>query len=276
MYATEENKHAQETTLVNEKVKGVETITVAGLDGWRKGERVPFMMYRVNPSNPNEIEAGSQTSWTGVVSQSGNTISGLKCTGGNDGLYPVGSVVVATPTGQWANDIKKTFEVAHNEDGTLKDGMVTSKAIAEKSVDTSRLADKAVTSDKVDWATTINAKQPYARQVDVPMGFGTMAQYERYGNLVLVRMIGTIGRNHPNNGMTDVGERIPDGFKPVNDTTLNTQMIQANRTIGQAFWRLRPNGTPRLYTSTSSSAEFWGTVSYITRDPWPDNTIEYL
>lgn len=55
----------------------------------------------------------------------------------------VGDVVLIKPTTEWANEVADVIEVTHNEDGTLKDSIVT----------TAKLADAAVTAAKVSVAT---------------------------------------------------------------------------------------------------------------------------
>ena len=120
---SETNKEPIKAVLTTEKQKGVRTIYVDNLDGWRDGTSedtaVPFVMYSKNLTT-NEVISGSKTSWFGVVSKSSKTITNLILTGGEDQLYPAGTAVVATPTAQWANDLADALLTSHNPDGSLK------------------------------------------------------------------------------------------------------------------------------------------------------------
>ena len=114
---SETNKEPTKAVLTAEKQKGVRTIYVDNLDGWRDGTNedtaVPFVMYSKNLTT-NEVISGSKTSWLGVVSKSSKTITNLTLTGGEDQLYPAGTAVVATPTAQWANDLADALLTAVN------------------------------------------------------------------------------------------------------------------------------------------------------------------
>lgn len=127
---SETNKEPTKAVLTAEKQKGVRTIYVDNLDGWRDGTNedtaVPFVMYSKNLTT-NEVISGSKTSWLGVVSKSSKTITNLTLTGGEDQLYPAGTAVVATPTAQWANDLADALLTSHNPDGTLKEKVISSR-----------------------------------------------------------------------------------------------------------------------------------------------------
>lgn len=127
---SETNKEPTKAVLTAEKQKGVRTIYVDNLDGWRDGinedTAVPFVMYTKNLTT-NEVISGSKTSWFGVVSKSSKTITNLTLTGGEDQLYPAGTAVVATPTAQWANDLADALLTSHNSDGTLKERVISSR-----------------------------------------------------------------------------------------------------------------------------------------------------
>ena len=129
---SETNKEPTKAVLTAEKQKGVRTIYVDNLDGWRDGinedTAVPFVMYTKNLTT-NEVVSGSKTSWFGVVSKSSKTITNLILTGGEDQLYPAGTAVVATPTAQWANDLADALLTSHNSDGTLKETAIPSRNI---------------------------------------------------------------------------------------------------------------------------------------------------
>lgn len=51
----------------------------------------------------------------------------------------IGDVVLVKPTTAWANEVADVIEVTHNEDGTLKDSIVTTAKLAEASVTSEKL-----------------------------------------------------------------------------------------------------------------------------------------
>lgn len=54
----------------------------------------------------------------------------------------VGDIIIIRPTTPWADNIADLMEVAHNDDGTLKDGAVDTSVIADDSVTAAKLSDE--------------------------------------------------------------------------------------------------------------------------------------
>lgn len=144
------------TTLASQKLVGATTATVQSTTGWETSTAVHGIMYRVDASNVKI--PGSQIDWKGVVS--GTTIGSFTVTAGTDDTYEVGTVVELSPTAAWGDDMATGLEVAHNQDGTIKDGaistasklasdVVTTAKILDANVTTAKIADSAITSAKV-------------------------------------------------------------------------------------------------------------------------------
>lgn len=55
----------------------------------------------------------------------------------------VGDIIVIRPTTQWANNLHDVLAESHNDDGSLKDDIVT----------TAKVKDRAITAPKIDFAT---------------------------------------------------------------------------------------------------------------------------
>lgn len=75
----------------------------------------------------------------------------------------IGDVVLVKPTTAWANEVADVIEVTHNEDGTLKDSIVT----------TAKIADDAVTSDKLAPTSSTDANGWQVRD------YGTWKEYTK-------------------------------------------------------------------------------------------------
>lgn len=120
--ASADGKLPVEALLKLQKEKDAQSISVSTVDGWRLGETVDFILFKVD--SDKNIIPGSVSSWTGIPASNGD-INNLVLKGGMDQLYPPNSVVMATTTSAWANDLVGAILVSHNSDGTLKDGSVT-------------------------------------------------------------------------------------------------------------------------------------------------------
>lgn len=134
---------AEPTTLVAQKTIGATSLSAAALNGWPTDTAAHFQIYRTNTQN--EIIAGTQSDWKGVVS--GTTITQLQLQAGNDDNYPIGSVIVALPTAAWADDLVDGLigpTGSLNQDGSLK-----TTSIPNNSVTNAKIVDGAVTSDKL-------------------------------------------------------------------------------------------------------------------------------
>ena len=118
------------TFLTAQKANGATSMSLDDTTNWNTDTAVHGILYRTDASD-NKIQS-SQIDWKGVVS--GNTITNLVITAGTDDVYEVGSVVELAPTAQWGEDIVDGLEVSHNQDGTLKNGIVIEDKIGDGEV----------------------------------------------------------------------------------------------------------------------------------------------
>lgn len=138
--------------LTAQKLIAASSITVDTTAGWPVSpDSVHFIIYQVDASG-NKV-AGTQTDWKGTVTSS-TAIGSLTLKAGTDQIYPVGSKVIATPTGAWADDMVTGLLVAHEQDGTLKAGAVDVTAVIADGVVTRAKLATAVTTELNDGWTT--------------------------------------------------------------------------------------------------------------------------
>ena len=116
------------------------------LTGWATDTAVHFVTYQVD--GQGNIVAGTQTDMKGIVS--GDTIGSITVTGGTDVGNDVGDIVQQLPTAAWAKDLADGLQVAHNLDGSLSAGIVDTTELADEAVTTDKIEDEAVTTDKID------------------------------------------------------------------------------------------------------------------------------
>lgn len=159
---------AQPTTLTAQKAVAASSLSGAAFNNWPSSanSKVHFQLYEPNNAvldvfgNPTP-KVGTQSNWEGIVS--GTTIAQLNLTGGTDQIYPIGSIVVALPTAEWANDLFEGITAEHNQDGSHSSISVTgnidvndsSTAIRDSS--DNELLKFAKTSSAVNEVTITNA-----------------------------------------------------------------------------------------------------------------------
>ena len=138
--------------LTAQKLIAASSITVDTTAGWPVSpDSVHFIIYQVDAGG-NKV-AGTQTDWKGTVTSS-TAIGSLTLKAGTDQIYPVGSKVIATPTGAWADDMVTGLLVAHEQDGTLKAGAVDVTAVIADGIVTRAKLATAVTTELNDGWTT--------------------------------------------------------------------------------------------------------------------------
>lgn len=133
------------TTLASQKGIGDSLLTADDLTGWTTDTATTFVLYKVD-SNNNEI-INTRSEWKGIVSS--NTITQLELTAGTDTIYPIGSPVIATPTADWADSLVEGLTVSQNQNGTLKDNLITTAMLQSNAVTTAKITDANVTTAKV-------------------------------------------------------------------------------------------------------------------------------
>ena len=124
----------------------------------------------VDPVTSEEITVISEATavdFTGHVSGANLEIDSI-APGYTDLGSAVGDIIVIRPTTEWANNIATVLAVAHNLDGTLKDGIITNAKLAS-------------------WAGEIGGSWlPYVPALtNITLGNGTIdAKFSRHGKLV--------------------------------------------------------------------------------------------
>lgn len=109
---------------------------------------------------------------------------------------------------------------------------------------------------------------PPTKSVSFPSGFGANMYATRIGNIVMLQA-GGISTNTPNNGTTNLGEKIPVGFRPAREMRVVFRMIAGRASTGAGVYYLRTDGTMILHTTTSHVSEIHGSITYVTNDPFP-------
>lgn len=167
-------------TVTAPRATGDTILTCDSLAGWATDTAVHFSTYALNADGL--VDKTTQTDWKGTVVN--NTITNIERKAGRDDFGNIaGDKVELLPTGAWANDLMDGLLTAHDQNGQLKDGSVTSSKIASNSISeakiaplsvtTGKIANSAITeekiangavkSDKIDWST-------------VPLVTGTFSQ----------------------------------------------------------------------------------------------------
>lgn len=133
-------------TVTTGRSVGASTLACDDLSGWAKDTAVHFTTYRLN--SDGTVNSSTQTDWKGVVS--GNTITNLTFqAGAADTGNLSGDKVEMSPNVGWANDLMDGLLASHNQNGTLKDGSVTSAKLASNAVTNSNIADNSINSTKI-------------------------------------------------------------------------------------------------------------------------------
>ncbi|MBR0403090.1 hypothetical protein IJI55_00860 [Candidatus Saccharibacteria bacterium] len=127
---------------------GEQVLSCQDLTGWATDTPVHFTTYRLGQDG--SINTTTQTDWKGIVV--GNTITQLtRIAGAADSGHAIGDIVELNPTIGWLSDLVTGLLAIHNQDGTLKDGIVASNKLASSAVTKEKLAAAAVATDKIDW-----------------------------------------------------------------------------------------------------------------------------
>lgn len=133
------------------------TLACDNLSGWptTTSSKVHLVTYTVD-SNSNPV-AGTQLDCSGIVS--GNNIGSLTVIDGTDTGNSIGDYVEMLPTSAWGQDLSDGLAVAHNRDGSIKSGAISSSNMLGSSVvATTALQDSAVTTVKLADSNVTAAK----------------------------------------------------------------------------------------------------------------------
>lgn len=151
--------------VVQVRTAGEKTLRCDNLSGWPTDTPVHFSSYRLNADGSIDYE--SQSDWKGIVSQ--NSIINLEWQAGavDSGNLVDDQIEMNLTIGMWA-DLISLFLMAFTPGGSLKPGIVTSEA----------LADNAVTSSKMDNKTMMFSDKDIAEGSDMPNGVMLYGVYQ--------------------------------------------------------------------------------------------------
>lgn len=108
-------------TVTAARVSGATVLVCDDLTGWATDTAVHFSTFQVD-ANGN-VDGTTQTDWKGVVS--GNTITDLtRVAGAADSGSTPGDRVELNPTIGWVSDLMTGLLNIHNQDGSLKNGVI--------------------------------------------------------------------------------------------------------------------------------------------------------
>lgn len=125
-------------------------LTCDDLSGWSTDTPVHFSTYRLLPDGT--VDTSTQSDWKGIVN--GNTITQIiRLAGNSDSGHLVGDKVELNPTIGWLDDLITGILKSHNQDGTIKDGVIQTKNIADKAITSNKIAAKAIRSQNIDFET---------------------------------------------------------------------------------------------------------------------------
>lgn len=143
---------ATPATLDSVKGTGDNTADISIATGWPVAATdgpVHFKIFKTEVVDDKTVVVEDSVSdWKGLLS--GNTLSEMTCTGGNNQDYVEGDSIAIYPTAAWGNSLIEGILTHANQDGTLKDGSVyATEVLADLIVTAAKIAANAVTSDKI-------------------------------------------------------------------------------------------------------------------------------
>ena len=116
----------------------------------------------------------------------------------------------------------------------------------------------------------MQTNQPVVKK-EIPIGYGVKANVVRKGDVVTLSLIrGTY--SVVEGEYKDLGEKVPNGFKPCVQTHLVANKNDLNKHKDCAVWHFESNGNIFFSNPSFGDAVYTGTVTYITEDEYP--TIE--
>nr|DAK43074.1 MAG TPA: protein of unknown function DUF859 [Caudoviricetes sp.] len=134
-----------------------------------------------------------------------------------------------------------------------------------------RFFKRTLTQDTVgNWVEFVQTNQPVVKK-EIPIGYGIKANVVRKGDVVTLSLIrGTY--SVVEGEYKDLGEKVPNGFKPCVQTHLVANKNDLNKHKDCAVWHFESNGNIFFSNPSFGDAVYTGTVTYITEDEYP--TIE--
>ena len=154
--------------VVSPRAAGSDTLITDGLSGWSTETAMNFITYRADSAG-NVIE-GTVRDWTGVANKANSSIINLKLLAGpEDDGSNVGDIVQPCASASWADRLAQALLESLDTDGKLKEGIVETKNIK----------DKAITPDKVDFASLPMFSATTSKWKALPQNKFTTVEYDK-------------------------------------------------------------------------------------------------
>lgn len=153
--------------VVSPRATGSDTLLTDGLSGWSIETAMNFITYRTDSAG-NVIE-GTVRDWIGVVNKANSSIINLKLLAGpEDDGNNVGDIVQPCASASWSDRLAQALLEFLDTDGKLKEGIVETKNIK----------DKAITPDKVDFASLPMFSATPSKWKPLPQNKFTIVEYD--------------------------------------------------------------------------------------------------
>lgn len=152
-------------------------------------------------------------------------------------------------------------------DGTTKIAEVT--GVGEGSITSAKLANSAVTSDKIDWTTLKGDPSIPIAIKNTKMMWQVPCTLARVGNLVLLQINGNCNGTPDKEGTSS--ETLPVGFRPALEVATAGYISQTGGGSAILAASVLTNGKIAWSADkTPAKNAFWRlAVTYPTRDDWP-------
>ena len=217
------------------------------LTGWAESTAVHFTTFQTDPTTGNIID-GSQQNFKGIVNQTNNSITNINIDDGfTDSGNQVGENVKAIQTNRHNDDLIDGLLNSLTQSGALKAGAVTSTALGSQVVNTSNIANGAITSDQLADGSVLPRHINDNPALEWPFGGGIdYSTNEQDTGLKWV------------NGKTVYQKTISTGAMP-NNTTKNITHNIANldfiiATVGYAYNTTNQTSYPIPYVDSGAVA----------------------
>lgn len=154
--------------VISPRAAGSDTLMTDGLSGWSTETAMNFITYRADSAG-NVIE-GTVRDWIGVSNKANSSIINLKLLAGpEDDGSNVGDIVQPCASASYADRLAQALLESLDTDGKLKEGIVETKNIK----------DKAITPDKVDFASLPMFSATPSKWKVLPQNKFTTVEYDK-------------------------------------------------------------------------------------------------